>query len=496
MKDLISLFFLHFVLGGILGWFSTETQPFILGIIALLVFFYVLSLSLTSQNKSILFFGFFWGFSFVQNFWMKDLKVPAGSYFLDAFGLVLALFFSLWIAIQFIVAIRAASNLKGVKKILGFVGLWVLIEYHRSWFLCGYNFYTLSSFLEKLGCVDKVFAFTGVFGATFLLLLAALPPFFFPKKRGSYLGMFLILFILTIPQFKKELAQIKVGVVRTQRDPWANNDKIYQQKYLDWLQSVNDLDVLVFSETSFPGKYFFCYPEGLTMEELLDCYKLEAAIVNLSFQKNIDVIVGHIYPGTNEKFLNVATLVHKGEIVGRYEKMRLMSVMENSWDFLPDSFKSILDTGNFIPGDKKNLLKGKYLYGVNICYDDYFGSDSSAFSKKGADLIISMHNDIWIENDCFKYNHFRQSLLRSMETGLPTVRSSNGGLCGYALPDGECNFFSPDEGLMVFQIPIFKNLTIYPYLQDRFFLLLAFGVLIVAFRNRDEKNCIMNPRRD
>lgn len=496
MKESISLFFCHCLLGGILGWFSCESQPAFFGAVAAGSFLYVLSCSLNLEKKPLFTFGFFFSFSLCQNLWMKDLSVPQDATYLFYFGPFLTLFFSLWIAMQSLVAVNLASSLQQKKKIFGFIGLWTLLEYHRSFFLCGYNFYTVSSFLEKFPMLDKIFAFTGVFGATLLLLLVSLLLFDNPKKRANYRALFIIVTLLFVPQFKTTESKIRVGVVQTARDPWGMDDKLYLEKYLTWLKGVKDLDLLVFSETSLPTKYFLKYPDGMTMGELLDCYSLESAIINLSFNKNIDVIVGHIYPGENGKHFNVATLVHKGEVVGRYDKNRLMSVMEKSWDFLPDSFKSGLGTGDFLAGKKKGLLKGKYLYGINICYDDYFGSDSNVFSKKGADLIVSIHNDIWVQNEDFKTNHFRQTLLRSIETGLPSIRTANGGFSGYTLPDGEYAFFPPGEGVKTFSITLSKNLTLYPYLQDRIFVFIAFLLFIWGFREKFEKNYRMRPRRD
>ena len=427
---------------------------------------------------------------------MKDLSVPQDAIYLHCFGPLLTLFFSLWIAIQSLLVTNFASTLQQKKKIFGFIGLWTLMEYHRIFILCGWNFYTISTILEKIPMLDRVFAFTGVFGATLLILFVSLPLFENPKKSSSYIGLFLFTTLIFVPQFKKTNTTIRVGVVQTARDPWEMNDKLYLEKYLAWLKGIKDLDLLVFSETSLPCKYFFKYPGGLTMGELLDCYSLESAIINLSFNNNTDVIVGHIYPTENGKHLNVATLVHKGEVVGRYDKNRLISVMEKSWDFLPDSFKSFLGAGDFSAGQKKALLRGKHLYGINICYDDYFGSDSNVFSKKAVDLIVSIHNDIWFQNDHFKTNHFRHSLLRSIENGLPTIRSANGGYSGYILPDGECAFFPPGEGVKTFSIPLSKNLTLYPYLQDRFFVFIAFLLFIWGFREKFEKNYRTGPRRD
>jgi apolipoprotein N-acyltransferase len=155
--------------------------------------------------------------------------------------------------------------------------------------------------------------------------------------------------------------------------------------------------------------------------------------------------------------------------------------MEASWNFLPDLINDSIDMGNFNPGRNKTVLKGKYNYGLNICYDDYFSQDSAIFSKKDVDLIVSLHNDIWINNPRFQWNHFRQSLLRSIETGISSVRTANGGLSGFARPDGSFRITDGAEGIQVLEVPLVKNNTLYPFLRDRLFILISAVAILLGY---------------
>lgn len=481
MKGMRYNYLLYFLLGLIAGWFSTECQPFFFALSGVVVFFYALIALIFKEKSPGYYFAFIFGFAFMQNLWMGDLVVPPHLPSFKYFGLCLTLFFSVWIALQFYLASRLVYPFYDQGRVYAFIGFVTLLEYHRLWFLCGYNFYTIGSFLEHIPSSQKIFSLAGPLGATFLILSAILVPVLYPRRRSSYFAMAIFIVGLALPRFEKVGSKIKVGFVQTARDPWRDEETRYMQKYLEWIEKIDDVDLLVFGETSIPCKYFFRYPDGMTTEDLLLCYKLESAIVNLSYNKNIDVIVGHVYPDDAGGLKNVASLVHKGEIVGRYEKLRLMSIMEASWNFLPDLINDSIDMGNFNPGRNKTVLKGKYNYGLNICYDDYFSQDSAIFSKKDVDLIVSLHNDIWINNPRFQWNHFRQSLLRSIETGISSVRTANGGLSGFARPDGSFRITDGAEGIQVLEVPLVKNNTLYPFLRDRLFILISAVAILAGY---------------
>ena len=471
----------HLLFGLCIGWLVREGQPIYLASIASVIFFVALSKYITEEKRGLNFPFFMTGFQISLNLWMLDLKNPPGYEILRIFGLFLVLFFSLWIAAQFWVCRKVLPSKIQLSSIFGFIGLITLFEWHRLAFFCGYNFYHVSYLLDFIPRGERVFAFFGVHGATFLVLAAFLPPLIFPKKRSSY--WFTILFICSLfsPQFTTFKKRFKVGILHTDLQPWGTDEKEYRKEFSRLLSQVDGIDLLVLSETSVPGKYFFDYPQDIHSEILLRCLRIENELIQLSFNKDIDIVVGHIHPGSENKSYNSATLIHKGNVVGRYDKMRLLSVMESKWDFLPEGIQEALDTGHFEAGRQKVLLQGKYLYGFNICYDDYFGGDCHPFGLKGADLILSMHNDVWVDNPFFRLNHFRQSWLRGVENGIPSIRSANGGLSGFCTADGRQHLLPTQTGIVTVEIPLEKNLGTYPYFKDRLALMISLICVLSLF---------------
>ncbi len=475
------------IIGSLVGWLSKEGQPFFFAFLAMVSLPLGLWFLLKQQDWKRLFFASA-GYFFAQNSWMIALKNPPEFPFLAGFGFCLALFFSCWIASQIFLAAKVAFRGSGqgasitVFEVLLFICLVTLFEWHRQWFFSGYTFYTISSILLKHSYLTRCFSYVGVFGATFLFLAATLFPLFFPKKVISYMGALVFLGMGVIPSKINKQKTAKIALYQTNFDPWtnfeANPDPIDVQKsaLIKMLDEIEGVDCLILSETSIPGRYF----EG----------EIQESILAQSKQKNIDILVGHFTPLDEEKesFHNSVSLVHQGKVVGRYDKMRLVSFMESRWEFLPKSILEALETTNFIAGKKKNILTGKFRYGIHICYDDYFGADHHDFILEKADLIASLHNDVWIEDRTFKWNHFNQTILRAVEGGIPVVRGANGGFVGYALPSGVYTMEEPrgklEEKLHIFDVDLDQLVTWYPVLQDRFVVIFALFWLIVCFLKR------------
>lgn len=485
----------HTIFGLCLGWLVREGQPIFLSTIATVVFFVALARYIKGQGRGFNFTLFIFGFQVCLNLWMVDLKNPPNYEILKIFSLFLVLFFSLWIAAQFWISKRVLPQPIKLSSIFAFVGLMTLFEWHRLSFFCGYNFYQISYLLDFFPKGEKIFAFFGVHGATFLVLAAFLPPLIFPKNRHSYWCTVLLVCCLAAPRFPIANKTIRVGILSTNLMPWGTDEKEYRRQFSNLLSQVNGIDLLVLSETSVPGKYFFHYPEDLRSDSLVLGLRLENELINLSFNKDIDIVVGHIYPGPNNTFYNSATLISKGNVVGRYDKMRLLSLMETKWNFLPENIQKALDTGNFESGNEKILLKGKYLYGFNICYDDYFGGDCHPFGLNGADLILSLHNDVWVDNPYFRLNHFRQSWLRGVENGIPSIRSTNGGLSGFSTADGEKYLLPRRTGISIVNVPLEKVLGTYPYLKDRLVVVISLISVLWVFKDFILKKLIARIRR-
>ena len=91
------------------------------------------------------------------------------------------------------------------------------------------------------------------------------------------------------------------------------------------------------------------------------------------------------------------------------------------------------------------------IYGaVMICYEDVFGSEIASRVRSAAQtpgLLINMTNLAWFGNTSAPYQQLRLAQLRSLETGLPTIRATNTGLTAII----------NERGQVQSQLPIFTQ---------------------------------------
>jgi len=93
------------------------------------------------------------------------------------------------------------------------------------------------------------------------------------------------------------------------------------------------------------------------------------------------------------------------------------------------------------------LPAGPFEVGPLICYEDtqsYLARDSV---RAGARLLVNLTNDSWFDGSVEPVQHFHQSVLRAVETGVPLIRAANAGVTGCVSPIGTTTVLSSDGKL-------------------------------------------------
>ena len=159
----------------------------------------------------------------------------------------------------------------------------------------------------------------------------------------------------------------------------------------------------------------------------------------LSNTKNL--LTGDLILKNNNEISNSAILINSdGKISSSYDKIHLVPFGE----YLP--FIEHIKKYEFIRilTNEKGLSKGKSydpistplgLARILICYEIIF-SNEVLRSKYEPDIIINISNDAWFNNYTGPSQHFSNAKFRSVETGLPVLRSSNTGISGVIDPYG------------------------------------------------------------
>ena len=114
----------------------------------------------------------------------------------------------------------------------------------------------------------------------------------------------------------------------------------------------------------------------------------------------------------------------------RYDKQLLLPLGE----YIPFSFlRSYLASygihDSFSPGKCPVLFnEGGFRLSPLICYEETFSSYAVAASRLQPNLLVTLSNDCWYPS--VRREHFELARLRTVEMGIPLVRSCNQGVSG------------------------------------------------------------------
>lgn len=87
-------------------------------------------------------------------------------------------------------------------------------------------------------------------------------------------------------------------------------------------------------------------------------------------------------------------------------------------------------TGSFTCGTSAKVFDGPVPFGASICYEEMYGDLMRENRVKGAELLVNLTNDGWYPLSRLPKQHFDHSRLRTVENGIPLVRSCNTGVTG------------------------------------------------------------------
>jgi apolipoprotein N-acyltransferase len=340
--------------------------------------------------------------------------------------------------------------------VLGLAGVWVLIEWTRTWFLGGFPWLPLAASQWERASILQIAPYTGAYGVSFVLVMmnlgfAAYAHRLFREKvtginkrsQEFFLALFLLLTCVCVHfteafnrrGFGERLARIAVVQPYIAQDVKWDPARI--PAILDVLQSVTlqaakaRPDLLVWPEASTPLAVRG-HPEAKAFTE------------TLVKRADVPLLLGSVaieQPNTpEERWYNGAFLVTPGEgVTDRfYAKRHLVPFGE----FVPlrpilgwlEKFVPI--GGDFQPGDTPAPLlvpvRDRLLaFGPLICYEDIFPQLARNTTFAGANVLAVLTNNGWFGEGGAAYQHAAHSVLRAVENRRPVLRCGNGGWSGW-----------------------------------------------------------------
>ena len=176
--------------------------------------------------------------------------------------------------------------------------------------------------------------------------------------------------------------------------------------------------------------------------------------------------------GPDVYYYNRANLLDgQGELLGYYDKVHLVPYGEYVplRKYFPFFNKLTQASGDYLPGRKAKLLDlaGDKI-GVLICYESIFPNLARSHAAAGADWLVVITNDAWFGHSSAPYQHFAQSVVRSVENRRAVIRAANTGISGVIQPTGRVTSIMDLDvrGVLMGSAPAMKIKTIYTAIGD------------------------------
>jgi apolipoprotein N-acyltransferase len=186
------------------------------------------------------------------------------------------------------------------------------------------------------------------------------------------------------------------------------------------------------------------FPETATLVDVTRSSSIGPAIRSLVDSLGVEVLTGTpLFDAPHNSWHNGIVLIRPGEdsVRQRYYKIRLMAFSEKIpySDEVPLIRKLIgtADMGDWTRGHDLtvfNWCKGT-LSGL-ICIEAVYPDLARMFTTRGAKLLAVVTNDGWFGRLPGAYQHTELAIMRTVENGVPMIRSANNGISFIADPYG------------------------------------------------------------
>jgi apolipoprotein N-acyltransferase len=232
------------------------------------------------------------------------------------------------------------------------------------------------------------------------------------------------------------------------------------------------VDLVVLPEFVVPlGTYTFIYPyetvKKLFKKQYGDKYLKALPPLQLPFAQEIDTAQGKVFFVNNafwaqaiantfdapillgledvdevgdqeREYYSAAIMIHPNKELDsswpyeseRYEKRVLVPMGEYiPFEFCKELAKSYGIQGSFTCGQEAKILNKKNIpLGVSICYEETFGDIIRESRQNGAEVLVNLTSDVWYPDSALTHQHLEHARLRTVESGIPLIRSCNTGI--------------------------------------------------------------------
>ena len=324
---------------------------------------------------------------------------------------------------------------------------WVLMEYLRGQLFTGFPWVGFAE-AQVNGPFAAIAPLLGGLGSTFLVVWASMQLSAWRQslvRISIPIGLSLLLMLgLNQLRFTEAIGNpISIRLIQgnfEQRLSWNPSAIAQQIRFYSDAITQQAADLIVTPETAFP------WPERDLPRESLP--KLRA-FVQESHSNVLLGIIGIVPKANGDLRYSNRALGFSPSRNGlyHYDKSHLVPFGE----FIPPGFQWFVDAfkvplSDFARGSMsqppfqiERLGQDSIGAAVTICYEDVFGNELASrirHSETPVNLLINMTNLAWFGRSQAPSQQLRLSQMRSIETGLPSIRSTNTGITAVIGSDG------------------------------------------------------------
>ena len=368
----------------------------------------------------------------------------------------LSLFFAVWLyaARWLLPDLGGRPFFSRVVVFFGLAGLWVVLEWSRTWVLWGFPWAPLSLSQWERPVVLQIAAWSGAYGVSFLLVLFNLcvaQTFwqrFRVKERKMWMGWFspdlylgmaglgfaIYVFFSSLPPPNSTQRLLTAAVVQPYIPPNLKWDTDRAFKNLEILERQTRFVASLESD-------LILWPEAATPWPIVGTPQMRQRVERLVDELGKPILMGNLAddPETGA-WANGVFLVEPetGLVSDYYAKRELVPFGE----FVPPAFgfikKVVPVGGDFLPGESVALINlrvgsdaANYRIGSLVCYEDVFPHLARESAAAGAELFFVATNNAWYGEEGGAEQHAAHSVLRAVENRRPVMRAGNGGWSGW-----------------------------------------------------------------
>ncbi len=393
---------------------------------------------------------------------------------------------------------RHPWDLSGFRQclwMLAAAAAWVALEWVRSWFFTGFPWNQLGVSQWSLRSLLLLTTITGVYGISFLVVAVNIALAIswarfgrlFVVQPGRSAGllswpmavaMLLVLpvFILIVTQKVPTLPDmtLRAGTIQgclPQCRMWTQEQydeslRVYSVLTRE-VASAGKPNLIVWPETAIPAS--FDDPAYAAMRE------------RVFSRMDIPLLAGAIdrRPAVRDprpdaaddwlEFNSAILLDGNGKRLQSYDKTHRVPFGEYTpfakqlpWlERLIGMGRGLTPGREFTVFNLPNNVRG----GVMICYEDAFPGIAREFTRRGADILVTLTNDSWYAESAGSRQHLLHAVFRAAENNRPLLRAGNNSDTCLILPDGRITSLVLDKrngnrfirAWTVLEVPVWRN---------------------------------------